>query len=190
MDVLEDYPWSSFPGYIGKVPAPAWLSTRYVLHTIGQRNRQERYKAFVEAGVNEELTRFYGGGKQGSVLGDHAFRDRHATPTEADPEAAELKALRTRPSAEVIITRVAQAYGLEPADLLISRRGRAATSPARSVAMYLCQEVGQMKLAAIAVHFGLAGYASAGASIRLVRQKIEAGGVGKELDLILQKLTP
>lgn len=49
-----------------------------------------------------------------------------------------------------------------------------------------------MALNAIAGRFGLSGYASAGAGIRNVRQRLEAGGgsLGKDLNYVLQDLTP
>jgi hypothetical protein len=39
--------------------------------------------------------------------------------------------------------------------------------------MYLCQQAGEMRLEAIAEAFGLHGYASAGATIRNVRLRLE-----------------
>ena len=53
-----------------------------------------------------------------------------------------------------------------------STRGRGVKSPARSVAMYLCQEVASKSLSEIAAGFNLASYASAGSSIRSVRLKL------------------
>ena len=44
---LAAYPWSSYRAYCGLEKAPAWLTTDFVLNAIGQRNRHERYAAFV-----------------------------------------------------------------------------------------------------------------------------------------------
>jgi len=63
-------------------------------------------------------------------------------------------------------------YGVAVDQLWRSTRGRGVKSPARSVAMYLCQEVASKSLSEIAAGFNLASYVSAGSSIRSVRLKL------------------
>jgi len=54
-----------------------------------------------------------------------------------------------------------------------------------------CQEAGQVTLAGIADMFGLASYASAGSSIRRIRQRMEEeGGFTELVNYILLDLTP
>lgn len=50
---------------------------------------------------------------------------------------------------------------------------------------YLCQEVGDMRLSAIAEVFGLASYASAGATIRQLKARIDRNA---ELGDMIQQL--
>ena len=42
------------------------------------------------------------------------------------------------------------------------------------MAMYLCQEVGGLRLTAIAEQFGLAGYPGAGSAVRTFRQRLSS----------------
>lgn len=54
-----------------------------------------------------------------------------------------------------------------------STRGKGATVPARAVAVYLCQRLGDLRLREIAAAFEPASHASAWATIRAVRQRLE-----------------
>ena len=54
-----------------------------------------------------------------------------------------------------------------------SSRGRSVTSPARSVVMYLGQQVSDMRLSEIAKACGLSSYASAGATIWQLKARLE-----------------
>jgi hypothetical protein len=57
--------------------------------------------------------------------------------------------------------------------------------------MYLCYELGGVTLAEVAGVFGLASYASAGSSIRVVRQRlVDDVALREKVDLIKQDLTP
>ncbi len=69
--------------------------------------------------------------------------------------------------------------------------GRGVVSPARSVAMYVCQTVGDMRLGEIADAFGLASYASAGSTIRQLKGRISKDStLAKRINYIILDLTP
>jgi chromosomal replication initiation ATPase DnaA len=80
--------------------------------------------------------------------------------------------MRSLPSIEQIVLLTANHYGVAEDLLRRSTRGQGVKSPARSAAMYLCQEVTSKSLSEIAAGFNLASYASAGSSIRSVRLKL------------------
>lgn len=44
---LADYPWSSYPSYIGKVPAPDWLVREYSYLLLGHTDKFKGYEQFV-----------------------------------------------------------------------------------------------------------------------------------------------
>ncbi len=188
---LVDYRWSSYPAYVGKVKPPAWLDTRYVLGAVGQRNQQARYKAFVAGDTDTALKAFYQASKVGPILGDELFKQRVLQQVEDHPDVPTYQEARHHPTLTDIVKTVARYYGVNQEVLFRSVKGRGVKTPARSVAMYLCQESGGMTLARIAEHFGLSRYASAGATIRNVRTHLrEDRQLQRDLKRILQDLTP
>jgi putative transposase len=184
----EDHAWSSYPAYIGTEPVPEWLHTEMVLHAFGTRNRQRRYRTYVEEGVDDEIAHFYGRTHLPSVLGDAQFRRRAVANPAAMGRRTGARGPR-RPTFAQINRAVASHYGVRPGALLKSARGRGVATPARSLAMYVSQEHGGETLARIAEHFGLAGYASAGATIRNLRNRLQHDeNLRDDLEAILGRL--
>jgi REP element-mobilizing transposase RayT len=184
---LGSYRWSSYPAYSGRQQAPNWLATDALLTRMGGAHA---YRRLVEGGeMNPTIATFYGAKRRGSVLGSERFRARIAHGLRPRREGP---ALKRRPARGRILKSVANHYGVSVPSLHRPTRGRGVRSPARSVAMYLCQEVGGMRLESIAREFGLSGYASAGATIRNVRQrlKVRACPLHQDLDCISRDLTP
>lgn len=165
---LNAYRWSSYRAYVGNVKPPAWLDTRYVLRAIGRRNQKARYQALVAGDTDAALKEFYHHSKVRPILGDESFKHRVLRNIVEHPDVPALRAARHRPAVSDIAKTVAHYYGVHPEALYQSVRGKGVKTPARSVAMYLCQARADMTLARIAEHFGLSRYASAGATIRNV----------------------
>ncbi|MFP4240171.1 MAG: transposase [Rhodosalinus sp.] len=169
------YPWSSYPAYVGRARAPAWLHRRAVMSALGGRATAGRYRAFVESKADPDVDAFYAADRGASILGDEAFHER--VRQQCANDAGEVPALRRpahTPSHGVIIDAVAAATGVDPADIRASSpRGRAvpALSEARMLAMYLCQTLGQMKLTAIRDAFGLGHYGSVAGNIARYRER-------------------
>jgi putative transposase len=187
-DEPEDHGWSSYGAFIGTAPKPAWLHTELVLSAFGPRQRQRRYQAFVNEGVDDATARFYGRTHLSSMLGDVDFRRRAVANPAAIARRSGARPPR-RPTSNQVIRAVAAQYGVRPGTLLISARGRGVATPARSLAMYVCQEHGGETLARIAEHFGLAGYASAGATIRNLRNRLERdAALRADLEAVLRRL--
>ena len=77
---LEDFPWSSYPAYIGKAKRPVWLETKRVLESCGMT--RPGYRQYMKERVQEVL----GGSealagewktiRRGWVLGGDAFREK------------------------------------------------------------------------------------------------------------------
>ncbi len=188
---LAHYRWSSYPCYIGKRQCPEWLCTDYVLQAIGQRNVHVRYKTYVAQGVDSELQQFYRSTYMRPILGDQEFREQVHSGRQRQNDPPELRQALQRPSLDAIVQATAQYYRVDETSLWQSRRGRAVQTPARSVAMYLCQIIGDMRLSAIAEAFNLSSYASAGATIRTVKQRISGDSAfSDDIDIILLDLTP
>ncbi|HEV2331620.1 MAG TPA: transposase [Gammaproteobacteria bacterium] len=187
---LAAYPWSSYPAYIGESSAPGWLHTRYLLGALGGKSA---YRRFVEGkGSTSELEAFYGKARHSPILGTERYQERIAKGLPPLRDVPDSRTIHKRPSLNKILGAVANRYAVSQASLRISTRGRGVKSPARAMAMYLCQEVAGMRLNEIAQAFALSGYASAGAAIRNMRKRLGEGegGLQRDLNYILQDLTP
>jgi chromosomal replication initiation ATPase DnaA len=93
---------------------------------------------------------------------------------EGKPQTVDIPELakeRVLPTLDQVIKAVCRYYEIDEDTIWQQTRGKGVISSARSVAMYMCQRAAGMKLAEIAEAFGLASYASAGATIRQVKAK-------------------
>lgn len=172
---LADWPWSSYPAYLGRASAPAWLETGTVLNALGPSD-PTGYRGFVESGVEEELERFYANQRATPILGDEAFRERAlagTTPSPENPKPAR-PALHT---AEAVIAAVAAEWGVEP--VALGGRGYGASPAireARRVAMWLCREETDRTLAAIGEHFGGIHYSAVSQHVRRLGEALQKEG--------------
>ncbi len=155
---LETYAWSSYPYYVtsGQKP-PSWLYQAELYSQLGVKGRyREKYRAYVELGVDEEIKQYYGKGNVMPYLGSEAFRDWAYSQRITDDEAVSSKSsVRFRPGMKEIVERVAKAFRVTPDSILRTKRGGENNVP-RWVAMTLCQEeVGDCRLVDMAKYFGL-----------------------------------
>jgi len=188
---LARYRWSSYPAYIGEAKRPEWLNCAYVLGAIARRNARARYRAYVESdSEDEEVAGFYAQRRHSAILGGERFRGR-LRPKGKAIDVPELRTARPRYSAQDIAVAVAKRLGVEEGEIWISKRGPWGSGPARGMTMYLCQYLGDMKLAEIAECFGLSHYASAGASIRQFKARMNQDRrLQKLVNTIKLDLTP
>lgn len=169
---LGRYCWSSYPAYIGQAKRPVWLNCSYILSAIAQRNARTRYRVYVESDNEEdEVNTFYAWGHHSSILGGEAFR-RRLRPKGKAIDVPELRTARPPYSPQDIAATVAKYLEVDEERVWSSTRGPGRSNPARGMTMYLCQTLGDMKLAEIAEHFGLRHYASAGSSIRKFKARL------------------
>ena len=187
---LADYRWSSYRAYVGLDSPPSWLTTGFILNALGRRNRHKRYAAFVAEASDEAVTAFYSKSRIDPVLGEAEFKANVLAGQALDIDRPELRAARTRPSLAQIVETTCRRFGVEEGEIWRVTRGKGVTSPARAVAMYLCQEHAAMRLSEIAELFGLASYASAGSGIRNLKRRLEEDAVlANDIKSILLDLT-
>ena len=157
VEALENYPWSSYPVYVGDRPAPEWLYCQEVYDQLAVKRRlRDKYRAFVEMGVDEEIVVFYGKGNQAPYLGSDGFRDwayRQRKTEDAEVSARSLQ--QFRPDISQVMDSVADCFGVEITSITESQRGRQKENIARWVVMYLGQELCGLKLRQIADQLGL-----------------------------------
>ncbi len=158
---LNDYRWSSYPAYLGRVTPPPWLVTQTVLAMIGQRDKSRRYQGFVEQGVDEEIQTFYQKKQTAAVLGDEGFCRRLASRVnKTTKEIPQARRLAKRPSLEAIMQTVAKAFSVAVSELQQSTRGRGRQNLPRMVAMTLARKQAGYGLKEIANGFGVGHYSS------------------------------
>lgn len=188
---LEDYIWSSYPAYIGKTVAPSWLYQETTYQMLGHKQRYKGYRTYVEAGIDEDIKRFYSKGNIAAILGDKAFRESVHEKNETLDSGVLQAVLRHRPTLEEIVRAVADAFKLTVAQIVQPGGNRRVRNDARKWAIYYCQQIGDIPLTEIAKGFGLthAGSASrliydAKASIENKHMKVQRRKIEKSLSVI------
>jgi len=160
---LSDYRWSSYPAYIGRTTAPAWLRRDMVYSMLGGKAR--RYQSFVERGVDEGLAQFYRGRTIPPILGGECFKEevleRHG---QDDPEIPERRRVHEPPSIEKIIAVVAEALECDQETIFESVRGR--QNLARMLVAHFAHRAGQLTYRQIAEALGMHHYSAVASSIR------------------------
>lgn len=188
---LKDYRWSSYQVYAGLKTRPPWLITEYVLKAIGERDQNSRYRTFVTGDTDKELRSFYEQTRMSPILGDERFRAQALAGKERNINHPDLRVAKPLPSLEKIVAVTCRRLKVSDEEIWKSRRGRAAGSPARVVAMYLCQRIGGMTLPEIATAFALDSYAGAGAVIRKLKRRLQSDlELDREVKLMILDLTP
>lgn len=167
---LEDYPWSSYPAYVGRHKPERWLARDMVYSMLG--GRAGRYRSFVEQGVDEDVQRFYSGKYLSPILGDDVFKEtvleRYGSD---DPEVPERKRLREPPSLDKIIDSVSMVVGCDRQHVYESVRGR--RNVARMLVTHFASTIGQLTHREVAEVLGLKHYSAVASSRRRLKRLLE-----------------
>ncbi len=152
----EEHAWSSYQDYLAVRKTPEWLDCETVLGALGKNRSRARsaYRCFVEAGLSEPpkspLERAVGGMFLGSGEWIEGWRRRLS----AEPfrEGVPLqRELAWRPTLEHVVGAVSETFGVEAAELRVSRRHG---NEARSAAIYLARHQTDTAVGAIRAYFG------------------------------------
>jgi len=154
---LDDYPWSSYHYYVKKQKSPEWLYQQEIFSQLHVKTRQrEKYRAFVELGVDEEIAQFYGKGNTMPYLGSENFRDWAYSQRTTEESSITKESIRLfRPSINEIVTQVAKKFSTSNESIINSSRGRVKNNIPRWVGLYLSREIGSKALNEIAIAFNL-----------------------------------
>lgn len=112
MGKLEDYPWSSYPAYIGVKSCPNWLYRDQIYGMLGRKQRYAGYRAYMEAGIDEEIKHYYSKGNMAAILGGRTFRE------------SVYKALRLKPEPQQIVSAVSDVFNIGEEYVLARRAGK------------------------------------------------------------------
>ena len=169
---LEEYQWSSYPAYIAKVKAPTWLYRELSYQMLGCKRRYTGYASYVQNGVDEETAKHYQKGNMGAIIGDKDFKAW--VREELLPELEmEEKSRVTQPDITMqnIVNYVARAWRTTSDQLTTVVKGPQKENEARKIAMYLCQELADVKLKDIAQYFNLGHIGSVSFVTHRIRKK-------------------
>ena len=184
----EEYKWSSYSAFIGKIKAPQFLEINWLLSNFGKSKKQAKknYKDFV-GGVdiktvenpNRRVT-------EGFILGDSDFvswiKDNFLSGRKDEKEIPQLKKLKPRVPLETVLKAVCAEFGCN--DEQIKTKGRK-KNKAREVAIYLARDVTGISCKDLGEYFG----GVSGALITMVQNRIaDESGKNKRLKGKINKI--
>lgn len=188
-NVLDTYPWSSYLAYVGQVSQPLWLKCDTIYGLFGGKDPALGYRAYVQAGTDASIQRFYARGSLPNVLGDREFKElllnkkvqlmgpRHLT-----------KILFKRPTAKEIIEAVSAVFGVTMLSIMKRQLGRQNDNLPRKLAMYCCQQFGDIPQKEITSLFNLRHDHSVCSAIAYIKSELDTGKLNKEIGLIMSHL--
>jgi hypothetical protein len=168
----EEYGGSSYRDYLGVRTAPAWLDWQTVLAEVAKERSRARsaYRRFVEAGLSEPPASPLEAVVGGMFLGRSEWIDRWRRRLAEEPIRQGVPAQRQlawRPTLDEVVAAVSQAFDVDPADVLHSRRHG---NEARLAAIYLSRLASDEAVGRIARHFGGVSAAAISKTVARVEQ--------------------
>ncbi len=188
---LADYPWSSYPAYVGKVKPASWLERDMSYKMLGSKQKYKGYETYVKAGIDDDVSRFYNKGNQSAIVGDEDFRRWIYDEVLPEIEGAEEKGRIVQPNITIaqIARVVAKIHGMRVTDIRQVVKGPQKGNDARKIAMYLSQELVSATLNEIAEYFNLCHGGSVSFITHQVRRKRrEDRNFGRLIDKVIASI--
>lgn len=161
----EDWPWSSYRGFIGQDRAPDWLNREFILGHFGKKtaDAEKKYREFVKdllgKAYENPLKDTIGTAILGSAEFVAAITEKHLTSRVMERDLPALRQFASRPSLEEILSSVKSVIDSDE-------------KLARQAGMYLCHRYSGQKLRTIGELFNVRESAISEAS-RLFPHKME-----------------
>ncbi len=191
---LTDYPWSSYPCYIGEITPAPWLYRQEIYAQLqGRRQLAKKYQSFVNNRQQDEtIEAFYQRKRWEPILGDETFI--RGVRNKWDNQSGEITYVEKRglrPSIADVVKVVCDCYQLTEKQIYTVRRGRGAENRPRKLAMYLAQQIGGYRLGDIADTFGLKHYGGASNAIYMIKQAMrEDSKFKRKVNTIINRFDP
>lgn len=160
----EDWPFSSYRGYLDPRLAPPWLETSVILGSFGSIGSRHAYRRFVEAGLDPGTRDFFGRPRLRPVLGDDAFRDEirgraRSLPDAARRELPDLRHLTEKVPLAAIARVAAEIFGVPVrSDEAVAVGTRTRVSLARGAFVHAARRLGGWRLHEIGAWLGYRSY--------------------------------
>ena len=155
--ILEEYIWSSYPAFIGKIKPPEWLETRWLLAQFGRKNKEaiRNYKDFVEGIDIKSLENPHKDLVSGFILGDKGFvswiKDTFLSERDDEKEIPQLKRLKPKVPLERIVGAVCDEIGCSEEQ--VRAKGRHGNK-ARRITIYLARNLTGITCKELGNYFG------------------------------------
>ncbi len=189
LQLLREYPWSSYPAYVGTANAASWLTTEVLgglYDGLSTRKRMEALRRHVEGPIREGVVespwdRLIGG----SVLGSEEYVNQLRRQLKGNRrEQPGVKALERKIRWDQIVKSVEAVKG-ESWERFRDRHG----DWGRDAALYLGRHMGRMKLGELATAVGGLDYAVVGTAVSRMKKRMEEGDLKRELRKLKDKLS-
>lgn len=171
---INDYPWSSYPSYVGLEKPKIKLYTDFILSQISKFKQKDKYAEFVSQGTDKELENFYQKKHQSPILGsDHFITQQLMTLDDEHKKScqADINRAHTRPGIEIIFQKLVSYFNIPKSNLLSSTRGE--LNESRLIGIYLAKNLCQLTHAEIAKHFTQLSISGVGAAIKRCKQLLK-----------------
>jgi putative transposase len=170
---LEDYPWSSHPGYLSSGSQWKWLYKDAVGGMIAgnPRERVEAYRKFVGREDSREMTRLFSRKRWPAFLGSEKFMagvKGRFSAKRVDSEVPQGKELA--PDLDRVLAVVSRGFGVKEGDLFYSRRGK--ENEARNMAIYLSRRLRGDRLKEIGAAFKIGRYSTVSSVVERMKDRI------------------
>jgi len=188
---LELYPWSSYPAFINKASTPSWLKRDAIYDELGSIKRYSGYQRFVELGIDEATTVFYAKKHTPAIWGDKQFVKTASKQSKNWSKEITQSGSVESITIKSIIQHVAHYFTITEQSIVTAQRGPGSRNVPRWIAMKLCQDYSEQKLAVIAKAFGVGNYCTVSQTIsRLVALLEKDKLVASQLSTLSRDLTP
>jgi len=187
----EDYRWSSYNAYINNEKSPTYLVTGNTLNEFGKRSQIKKYRAFIEAGVDEEMETYFNLMKRDPFLGSVAFKEYLSENYLEDKhkiyDIPEHKCLAKLPELETIFMVVSKYYDVS-VDSLKKSRAHKIRAP-RRMAIYIAFRFDQYGFQSISEQISVVKKSSLSQMVSRFHIKIsKVGPLKKQLRDLLELL--
>ncbi len=187
----QQYPWSSYAGYVRAAETLDWVTYERVLRDFGPGSLavcRRRYVRYVEAGVEEPASSPLADAVEGLIVGSEDFVKRIRgllSQRAADPAVPALERLRVRPPMERIAALVLRRLGSGSEQWTSGRRS---DSGSRAVAAYLGRRRYGYRCTEIAAALGFVSISSVSRAVQHVEASMpEYRRVLREIEQQLQQ---
>lgn len=173
IELLREYPWSSYRAYAGWTQPPGWLVCDSVLELGGGRasDRPRRYREYVEDAAREGLQQSpWGSVQEQAVLGGVQFlaRLRESIKGDKQEQRGASRLIENRPPFAEIVALVEKAKGRKW-NQFRDEHG----DSGRDMALYLGRRICGLKLRELAGEAGLSNYGVVATNVRRYQLRLK-----------------